>query len=151
MEQKGRKEAPQAAQNASQGLRALDRGDQAKALDAMNRVAQHAASRGGERKGASTSSGQAGRTPSEQRQRRQQGARNPSRRIRGEQGVGTGKGPSDHPQGEATPRWTPSPDFLARGRPAEAAEGQHRNQHVRPRGRVPSRLPVGSAFEQYSG
>ena len=153
MEQKGRKEAPQAAQNASQGLRALDRGDQAKALDAMNRSLNTLRRAEEERKGALNLSGgkqgETGRRSSDSGDSKEPG--NPEQEDPGgSKGLEPGKGPSDHPQGEATPRLEAKPrDSSLEGDPRSGKKDSIETNTYGRAARVPSRLPVGSAFEQY--
>jgi len=153
MEQKGRKEAPQAAQNASQGLRALDRGDQAKALDAMNRSLNTLRRAEEERKGALNLSGgkqgETGRRSSDSGDSKEPG--NPEQEDPGgSKGLEPGKGPSDHPQGEATPRLDAKPrDSSLEGDPRSGKKDSIETNTYGRAARVPSRLPVGSAFEQY--
>ena len=153
MEQMGRKQTPEAAQTAAQGLRALDRGDQVKALDAMNRSLNTLRRAEEERKGALNLSGgkqgETGRRSSDSGDSKEPG--NPEQEDPGgSKGLEPGKGPSDHPQGEATPRLEAKPrDSSLEGDPRSGKKDSIETNTYGRAARVPSRLPVGSAFEQY--
>jgi len=153
MEEAGRKENSEAGQSAQRGLKALEEGNQDKAIDAMNKALNQLRSSEEQRKGAMNLSGgkqgDSGRRSSESGESQDQGAPE-QEEPGGSKGKLPGKGPSTQPKGDPTAR------LNARGVDVnlEGEQGKGKSDsletntfgHAAP---VPSRLTTGSAFDQY--
>jgi hypothetical protein len=153
MEQLGNKQAQEAAQNAAQGLKALEHGQQEKAIDAMNRSLNTLRHAEEERKGALNLSGgkqgDTGRRSSESGESKDLG-NSEQEDPGGSKGLEPGKGPGEHPKGEATPRLGAKPyDSEVEGDPRSGKKDSVETNTFGRAARVPSRLPSGSAFDQY--
>jgi len=153
MEELGQKKANEAAENAAQGLKAVDHGQPGKAIDAMNRSLNTLRRAEEERKGALNlnggKQGQTGRRSSESGDSKEPG--DPEQQEPGgSKGLEPGKGPGDQPKGESTPRLTAKPhDSSLEGDQGSGKKDSVETNMYGRAARVPSRLPYGSAFDQY--
>jgi hypothetical protein len=143
----------EASHTASEGLRALQQGQQHRAIDAMNRALNALRESDDNRKGALNlrggRQGEAGRQSEESGESREQG--DPNQDEPGAQkGKLAGTGPSNDPKGDPTPRLDAKTfDTMVEG---EQREGQRDSVEAPLYGQaagVPSRLADTGAYEQY--
>jgi hypothetical protein len=153
MEQMGKKEGTAVSDAAAKGLKALDRGQQDKAIDAMNRAVNAMRESDEQRKGALNLAGgrqgDSGKRSSESGESREPGDPD-QEEPGGSKGKLPGKGPSTQPAGEATARLKArGVDTVIEG---EHGKGQRDSLDTNMFGhaaKVPSRLTTGDAFDQY--
>ncbi len=153
MAQAGQKEGSEASQAASEGMRALDRGQQEKAIDAMNRALNALRQSDDQRKGALNlrggKQGESGRRSSESGDSKEPG--NPEQEEPGgSKGKLPGQGPGNQPKGEPTARLhAKGNDSSLEGDPRNGQKESIDTNMFGHAARVPSRLQYGGVFDQY--